>query len=820
MLVIKRDGRRESVKFDKITARIEKLCYGLDPRHINPVEVAMKVINGLYDGVTTVELDNLAAEIAATMTTRHPDFAKLAARIAISNLHKVTSKSFTNTMKRLYTYVDPKTGQNAPLISRETWKVIKAHAAELDEAVINDRDFGYDYFGFKTLERSYLMKVDGKTVERPQHMLMRVAVGIHGDDIRAAIETYNLLSEKWFTHATPTLFNAGTPKPQLSSCFLLTMKDDSIDGIYDTLKQCAKISQSAGGIGLSIHHVRAKGSYIKGTGGTSNGIVPMLRNFDMTARYVDQGGGKRKGSFAIYLEPWHADIFEFLDLKKNHGKEELRARDLFYAMWIPDLFMKRVEDNDVWSLFCPNEAPGLADVYGEEFERLYEKYEKEGKFRKQVKAQDLWFEVLEAQIETGTPYILYKDAANRKSNQKNLGTIKSSNLCTEIMEFTSPDEVAVCNLASIALPKFVTEDGSFDHLKLYEITKVVTRNLNKVIDVNYYPVEEARNSNLRHRPIGIGVQGLADAFIQLRMSFDSEEARLLNEDIFETIYYGAMEASMELAKVNGPYETFKGSPVSKGIFQFDMWGVNPRSGRWNWEQLKRDVKQYGVRNSLLVAPMPTASTSQIMGNNECFEPYTSNIYTRRTLSGDFIVVNRHLMNDLLEQGLWNDTMRQKLIASNGSVQNVPEIPQNIKDIYKTVWEISQKVIIDMSADRGAYICQSQSLNIHITNPNFGKLTSMHFYAWKKGLKTGMYYLRSTAAADAIKFTLDKSAIKEPSMAGKAEAIVAATAAATAVAGQTERQQELAYQQIPDYDQKRSDMACSLDNPDECEACGS
>lgn len=814
MLVIKRDGRRESVKFDKITARIEKLCYGLDPHHINPVEVAMKVINGLYDGVTTVELDNLAAEIAATMTTRHPDFARLAARIAISNLHKVTSKSFSNTMKRLYTYVDPKTGQNAPLISKDTWKVIKEHAAELDEAVINDRDFGYDYFGFKTLERSYLMRVDGKTVERPQHMLMRVAVGIHGDDIKAAIETYNLLSEKWFTHATPTLFNAGTPKPQLSSCFLLTMKDDSIDGIYDTLKQCAKISQSAGGIGLSIHHVRAKGSYIKGTGGTSNGIVPMLRNFDMTARYVDQGGGKRKGSFAIYLEPWHADIFEFLDLKKNHGKEELRARDLFYALWIPDLFMKRVEENDVWSLFCPNEAPGLADVYGEEFERLYEKYEKEGKYRKQVKAQDLWFEVLEAQIETGTPYILYKDAANKKSNQKNLGTIKSSNLCTEILEFTSPDEVAVCNLASIALPKFVTEEGVFDHHKLYEITKVVTRNLNKVIDVNYYPVEEARNSNLRHRPVGIGVQGLADTFIQLRMPFDSEEARLLNEDIFETIYYGAMEASMELAKVNGPYETFKGSPVSKGIFQFDMWGVNPRSGRWNWEQLKRDVKQHGVRNSLLVAPMPTASTSQIMGNNECFEPYTSNIYTRRTLSGDFIVVNKHLMNDLMELGMWNDTMRQKLIASNGSVQEIPEIPQNIKDIYKTVWEISQKVIIDMSADRGAYICQSQSLNIHITNPNFGKLTSMHFYAWKKGLKTGMYYLRSTAAADAIKFTLDKAAIKEPSMAGKAETKLAATAA------QPEGQKELAYQQVADYEQKRTDMACSLDNPDDCEACGS
>ncbi|HEX5169230.1 MAG TPA: ribonucleoside-diphosphate reductase subunit alpha [Cyclobacteriaceae bacterium] len=815
MLVLKRDGRRESVKFDKITARIEKLCYGLDPKHINPVEVAMKVINGLYDGVTTVELDNLAAEIAATMTTRHPDFAKLAARIAISNLHKVTSKSFSNTMKRLYTYVDAKTGQNAPLISKDTWKVIKEHAAELDEAIIYDRDFSYDYFGFRTLERSYLMKVDGKTVERPQHMLMRVAVGIHGADIAAAIETYNLLSEKWFTHATPTLFNAGTPKPQLSSCFLLTMKDDSIDGIYDTLKQCAKISQSAGGIGLSIHNVRAKGSYIKGTGGTSNGIVPMLRNFDMTARYVDQGGGKRKGSFAIYLEPWHADIFEFLDLKKNHGKEELRARDLFYALWIPDLFMKRVEDNDMWSLFCPNEAPGLAEVYGEEFERLYEKYEKEGKFRKQVKAQDLWFEVLEAQIETGTPYMLYKDAANKKSNQKNLGTIKSSNLCTEIMEYTSSDEVAVCNLASIALPKFIKDDGTFDHHRLYEITKVVTRNLNKVIDVNYYPVAEARNSNLRHRPIGIGIQGLADAFIMLRMPFDSEEARLLNEDVFETIYYGAMEASMEIAKEQGPYESFKGSPVSKGIFQFDMWGVTPKSGRWNWEQLKRDVKQFGVRNSLLLAPMPTASTSQILGNNECFEPYTSNIYTRRTLSGEFIVVNKHLMKDLMQSGLWNDTMRQKLIASNGSVLNIPEIPQNIKEIYKTVWEISQKAIIDMSADRGAYICQSQSLNIHITNPNFGKLTSMHFYAWKKGLKTGMYYLRSTAAADAIKFTLDKATIQQ-------QPTVESKVAEPVVAFQTESQKEIQYESSTavDYDQKRADMACSLDNPDACEACGS
>lgn len=815
MLVLKRDGRRESVKFDKITARIEKLCYGLDPKFVNPVEVAMKVINGLYDGVSTQELDNLAAEIAATMTTKHPDFAKLAARIAISNLHKITNKSFSNTMKRLYTHIDPKTGQNAPLIGKDTWKTIHEHAADLDAAIIHDRDFGYDFFGFKTLERSYLMKIDGKVVERPQHMLMRVAVGIHGDDISSAIETYNLLSEKWFTHATPTLFNAGTPKPQLSSCFLLTMKDDSIDGIYDTLKQCAKISQSAGGIGLSIHHIRAKGSYIKGTGGTSNGIVPMLRNFDMTARYVDQGGGKRKGSFAIYLEPWHADVFDFLDLKKNHGKEEMRARDLFYALWIPDLFMKRVENNEMWSLFDPNEAPGLADVWGEEFERLYEKYEKEERYRKQIKAQDLWFEVLESQIETGTPYILYKDAANRKSNQKNLGTIKSSNLCTEIIEYTSSEEVAVCNLASIALPKFVN-NGQFDHQRLYEITQVVTRNLNKVIDVNYYPIVEARNSNLRHRPIGIGVQGLADAFILMRMPFDSEEARRLNEDIFETIYFAAMEASMQLAKTQGPYETFKGSPASKGIFQFDMWGITPKSGRWNWESLKQEVKKHGIRNSLLLAPMPTASTSQILGNNECFEPYTSNIYTRRTLSGEFIVVNKHLMKDLMNLNLWNETMRQKLIGANGSVQAISEIPQNLKDIYRTVWEIPQKAIIDMSADRGAYICQSQSLNIHLTNPNFGKLTSMHFYAWRKGLKTGMYYLRTNAAADAIKFTLDKAAVEKP--LNQTAEIPAVQEPASAYA--TQLQQKIQYEKVDDYEQKISDMSCSLDNPDACEACGS
>ena len=1193
MLVIKRDGRRESVKFDKITARIEKLCYGLDTNYVSSVEVAKKVIVGIYDGVTTVELDNLAAEIAATLTVTHPDYAVLAARIAISNLHKVTSKSFSNTMKRLYTYEDPRTGENASLIAKDVYAVIKKNAALLDSTIIYSRDYSYDYFGFKTLERSYLIKLDGKIVERPQHMLMRVAVGIHGEDVEAAIETYNLLSEKWFTHATPTLFNAGTPKPQMSSCFvagtkvftvndgvkniedvelgdqvithrgnvkpvvqlhknplndrqlyklktfgspsvsvtgnhrlwsvsqeqltwgegpqwnsveylregdyvaipdkqemylpealdmtqfvprqygnidvsyetddnyiypvshwtrehqlnesdtlvrirkkhnavkksllidrdfaffagawmgdghivtgrdakkehtfvrgigitihqenqqlidkiaalaeelfgikayitapnsthtvsvivnshvvgglfrrmfgkgfankrlspqmyrwdrpmvqsfmeglvttdgcvtqsgdvritmsniplvksifalcrgvnlavsysqarqlkqggtqltarialpkqsvlldnvvkiyqdgrlvkmrdkethsssikeingqrflriskkeksaailpfvytlgvqddhsyvvegivvencfLLTMQDDSIDGIYDTLKQCAQISQSAGGIGLSIHNVRATGSYIRGTNGTSNGIVPMLRNFDMTARYVDQGGGKRKGSFAIYLEPWHADIFEFLHLKKNHGKEELRARDLFYALWVPDLFMKRVETNEQWSLFCPNECPGLYDAYGEDFERLYEKYEREGKARRTIRAQDLWFEVLESQTETGTPYMLYKDAANQKSNQKNLGTIRSSNLCTEILEYTSKDEVAVCNLASIALPKFVTQgEGGhlrFDHQKLYEITKVVTRNLNKVIDVNYYPVPEARTSNVRHRPIGIGIQGLADAFIMLRMPFESDEARGLNKDIFETIYYAAMETSMELAKEKGAYETFKGSPVSEGIFQFDMWNVTPDSGRWDWGALKKEVKKNGVRNSLLLAPMPTASTSQILGNNECFEPYTSNIYTRRVLSGEFIVVNKHLLRDLVDMGLWNENMKNRLISENGSVQNISDIPQHLKDLYKTTWEISQKTIIDMAAERGAYICQSQSLNIHMEDPNFGKLTSMHFYAWKNGLKTGMYYLRTKAATDAIKFTVDKQALqKEPEKVEKLEA---------------------------------------------------
>ena len=798
MLVIKRDGRRESVKFDKITARIEKLCHGLNPDFVKPVEIAKKVIDGLYDGVTTIELDNLAAEIAATMTTKHPDFAKLAARISISNLHKVTSESFSNTMKRLYTYENPKTGENAALISTETYGVIKNNAKRLDDAVDYERDYNYDFFGYKTLERSYLMKLDGKIIERPQHMLMRVSVGIHGEDIDSAIQTYNLMSEKWFTHATPTLFNAGTPKPQLSSCFLLTMQDDSIDGIYDTLKQCAKISQSAGGIGLSIHNIRATGAYIKGTNGTSNGIVPMLRNFDMTARYVDQGGGKRKGSFAIYLEPWHADIFEFLDLKKNHGKEELRARDLFYALWISDLFMKRVESNGDWSLFSPDVTPDLCDAYGEEFERLYEKYEREGKARRVVKAQELWFEILESQIETGTPYILYKDHANKKSNQKNLGTIRSSNLCTEIMEYTSKDEVAVCNLASIALSKFVNEDSTFDHQKLYEITKVVTRNLNRVIDVNYYPVPEAKNSNMKHRPIGIGVQGLADTFALMRYPFESQEAQQLNKDIFETIYFAAMETSMEMAEVEGPYETFKGSPVSKGIFQFDMWGVEPNSGRGDWYDLKQKVRKHGVRNSLLLAPMPTASTSQILGNNECFEPFTSNLYLRRVLSGEFIVANKYMMKDLISLGLWNDSIINKIKANNGSIQDIPEIPQDIKDLYKTVWEISQKAIIDMAADRGAYICQSQSMNIHLTDANFGKMTSMHFYAWKKGLKTGMYYLRTKAATDAIKFTVEKETAVEP----KAEENSNPNSA----------EDEQAYNEAA--------MQCSLDDPEGCEMCGS
>ncbi|MCA6487761.1 MAG: ribonucleoside-diphosphate reductase subunit alpha [Chitinophagaceae bacterium] len=753
MQVIKRNNRRESVKFDKITARIEKLCYGLDRRFVSAVDVAKKVIEGLYDGVPTTELDNLAAETAAALTVKHPDYALLASRIAVSNLHKNTTKSFSETMRLLYNCTDSKTGKVLPLIADDVMQIIEENAELLDSTIIYDRDYGFDYFGFKTLEKSYLLKVNGKIVERPQHMYMRVSIGIHKNDMDSAIKTYHLMSERWFTHATPTLFNAGTPKPQMSSCFLLTMKEDSIDGIYDTLKQTAKISQSAGGIGLAIHGIRATGSYIGGTNGTSNGIIPMLKVFNDTARYVDQGGGKRKGAFAIYLEPWHADVFEFLDLRKNHGKEEMRARDLFYALWIPDLFMKRVEQDGEWSLFCPNEAPGLHESWGDNFEQLYEQYEREGRARKTIKAQELWFAILEAQIETGTPYLLYKDAANSKSNQQNLGTIKSSNLCTEIIEYTSPDEIAVCNLASLALPRFVI-NGQFDHDKLYEVTYQATKNLNKIIDYNYYPVEEARNSNLRHRPIGLGVQGLADVFIQLRLPFESDAAKTLNKEIFETIYFAGMTASKDLAKVEGPYETYAGSPVSKAQFQFDLWGVEP-SLRWDWYSLKAEVLKYGVRNSLLVAPMPTASTSQILGNNECFEPYTSNIYVRRVLSGEFVVVNKHLLNDLIELNLWNDEMKNRIIANNGSIQKIEDIPDHIKEVYKTVWEIKQRTLIDMAADRGAFICQSQSLNLFVDAPTTSKLTSMHFYGWRKGLKTGMYYLRSKAASQAVQFTVEK-----------------------------------------------------------------
>jgi len=810
MYVIKRDGRQEAVHFDKITARLKKLSYGLNPEHCEPVLVAQKVCMGVYKGVTTSQLDELAAETAAAMTANHPDYAILAARIAISNLHKNTKKSFSETVKDMYFHVNEKSNLKAPLIADDVYDIIMKNAPRLDSEIIYDRDFDYDYFGFKTLERSYLLKVNGKVVERPQHMLMRVSVGIHKKDIESVLKTYHTMSQRWFTHASPTLFNAGTPRPQLSSCFLVCMKEDSIEGIYDTLKECAVISKSAGGIGLSVHNIRATSSYIRGTNGTSNGIIPMLRVFNDTARYVDQGGGKRKGAFAVYLEPWHADVFDWLDLRKNHGKEESRARDLFYGLWIPDLFMQRVQSNGEWSLFCPNEAPGLADCWGEDFERLYTKYEAEGKAKKVVQAQKLWFAVLEAQIETGNPYILFKDACNRKSNQQNLGTIKSSNLCTEIVEFSSPEETAVCNLASLALPRFVRENGVsmeshptklmgskgysnryFDFKKLGEITTLVTRNLNRIIDENYYPVETAKRSNMRHRPIGIGVQGLADAFILLGMPFDSEEAQALNRDIFETIYYHALSASADLATEEGVYETYAGCPVSKGILQPDMWNVKP-SNRWDWASLRGKIAKNGLRNSLLMAPMPTASTSQILGNNECFEPYTSNIYSRRVLSGEFVVVNKHLLNDLTNMGVWTQELKNQVIYHNGSIQQIDGIPDDLKTIYRTVWEIKQRAIVDMAADRGAFIDQSQSLNIHMDQPNFGKLTSLHFYTWSKGLKTGMYYMRSRAAADAIKFTVDASSIKN-------KPVVAVT---------------------QDLEAKMSQMVCSLENKDECLSCGS
>jgi ribonucleoside-diphosphate reductase alpha chain len=815
MFVVKRDGHKEPVMFDKITARIKKLCYGLNPL-VDPVRVSMRVIEGLYDGVTTSELDNLAAEVAATMTTTHPDYTNLASRISVSNLHKNTKKSFSKTMEDLYNYVNPRTNKKAPLLSDEVYNVIKKNAEKLDSTIIYNRDFNYDYFGFKTLERSYLLKINGAVAERPQHMLMRVSIGIHHDDLDSAIETYDLMSKKFFTHATPTLFNSGTPKPQLSSCFLLAMQDDSIDGIYNTLKQTAKISQSAGGIGLSIHNVRSTGSYISGTNGTSNGIVPMLRVFNDTARYVDQGGGKRKGSFAIYIEPWHSDIYDFLELKKNHGKEEMRARDLFYAMWIPDLFMKRVESNGEWTLMCPNECPGLYDCHSEEFDKLYTEYEKKQKGRKTIKARELWEKILESQIETGTPYMLYKDACNRKSNQKNLGTIRSSNLCTEILEYTSKDEIAVCNLASIALPMFVV-DNKFDHKKLFDVTKRVTKNLNKVIDRNYYPVKEAENSNFRHRPIGLGVQGLADTFIKLRMPFTCDDAQTLNQEIFETIYFAAMTASMEEAIKDGPYKSYKGSPVSKGEFQHNMWGIKDEdlSGRWDWAGLRKEVKKNGVRNSLLVAPMPTASTAQILGNNECFEPYTSNIYTRRVLSGEFIVVNKHLLEDLVKLGLWTEELKQELMKANGSIQHIDNIPDDIKELYKTVWELKMKDIIDMARHRGYFIDQSQSLNLFMEGATMAKLTSMHFYAWKSGLKTGMYYLRTKSAVDAIKFTLDNTKKEE-----KVKEEVAATASVAEPPPTAEAVSQIPVEPLTAEELKDMIAKNKGNEDDDCLMCGS
>jgi ribonucleoside-diphosphate reductase alpha chain len=761
IFVLKRSNEKQKLEREKLFKRIEIGSKGLSD-YVKPEILTDKVINGLYDGVKTKTINELLAQTSAYLGVQHPDYLLLAGRIIVSDLHKTTPSDFAVVSEMLFNNLHPVTKKKAPLISEELYETVLNNKEILNKTINYDLDFKFDYFGFMTLKNSYLLKVDGKIVERPQHIWMRCALGIHKNDIDSAIETYNLLSQGYFIHATPTLFNAGTPRPQLSSCFLVQMKEDSIDGIYDTLKTCALISKTAGGLGISVHNIRASKSYISGSNGYSNGLVPMLRVFNDTARYVDQGGGKRKGSFAIYLEPWHADIYEFLELKKNTGKEEIRARDLFYALWVSDLFMKRVKNNGMWSLFCPNEAPGLAEVYGEEFEELYEKYEKEGRARKEVKAQHLWFSIIESQTETGTPYMMYKDACNKKSNQKNLGTIKSSNLCTEIVQFTSPDEVAVCNLASVALPKFV-KNGKYDFEGLYNVVKVMTKNLNKIIEINYYPVKEAKNSNMKHRPIGLGVQGLADTFYILRYPFESEEAKQLNKDIFETIYFAALSSSNEIAKELGPYETYEGSPISKGILQFDMWGVKP-SDRWDWETLRNNIKEYGVRNSLLVAPMPTASTSQILGNNECFEPITSNIYVRRVLSGEFPIINKYLVRDLIENNLWTSFIINKIIGHNGSIQNIDEIPKSIKRLYKTVWEIKQRCLIDLAADRGAFIDQSQSFNVFIAEPSISKLTSMHFYAWSKGLKTGMYYLRTKPATNAIQFTVDqellKSTIKE------------------------------------------------------------
>ena len=771
MEVTKKDGRSETLQSEKLKARITPLLRDdIDTNFVSVDTIVDATIKGTTNGMPTQKLDELMCQTTAYLSTQHPDYSLLAGRLAVSALHKSTPTTFSDAAEVLFNYVNPQNGKESPLITKELYDIVKENKQEIDKAIKHERDFNYEYFGFKTLERSYLISITDskasstgaandtkKVIERPQYMLMRVALGIHSSNLERVFETYEYLSQGMFTHATPTLYNAGTPRPQMSSCFLLALKDDSIEGIYDTLKTCALISKNSGGIGLHIHNVRSSGSYIKGTNGCSNGIIPMLRVFNDTARYVDQGGGKRKGSFAIYLEPWHADIMDFLNLKKNTGKEEIRARDLFYGLWVPDLFMKRVQRKGKWTLFDPKLAPGLSDCWGSEFETLYEKYESEGKGNKTIDAQELWFAIIESQIETGTPYLLYKDACNSKSNQQNLGTIKCSNLCTEIIEYTAPDEVAVCNLASIALPKFLNDDKTdIDYEKLRKIVRTATRNLNLVIDRNFYPVEEAKRSNMRHRPIGLGVQGLADVYLNLHIPFTCEKAKKINEDIFETIYYAALEESCLIASEDGPYETYQGSPVSKGVLQYDMWGVTPKSGRWNWAELKEKIAQHGVRNSLLVAPMPTASTSQILGNNECFEPYTSNMYLRRVLSGEFPVVNKCLVRDLIKEGLWNENTREKLIADNGSVQHIEGLTDELKLIYRTVWEIKQKDIIDMAAARSAYIDQSHSLNLFLESPTSSTLTSMHFYGWKLGLKTGIYYLRSRPAVDAIKFTLDPS----------------------------------------------------------------
>lgn len=802
MQVRRSNGTLEAARFDRITEKVTRLSEGLDRKYIDPDLITKKTIEGFYDGITTRELDELTAEIAASMATVHPDYSLLAGRILVARLHQETPDRFSEAMTALYDYVDQATGENASMIAEDVYRMVQENAETLDAAIDHQADYSYDYFGFKTLEKSYLLRKNGKVVERPQYLLMRVAVGIHKENLEKVLETYRLLAEKYYTHASPTLFNAGTRKAQMSSCFLVAMKDDSLDAIYETLKECALISKSGAGLGLHIHNIRSKGTYIKGTNGRSNGIIPMLRVYNETARYVDQGGGKRKGAFAVYLEPWHAEIFDFLDLRKNHGKEEMRARDIFTALWIPDLFMKRVKENGQWPLFSPNEVPGLTDSHSEKFEELFLQYEAAGKARRVVPAQELWFAILQSQIETGTPFMMYKDSANRKSNQQNLGTIKSSNLCTEIVEYSSPDETAVCNLASIALPRFLIND-QFDHQKLFDVTYKIVESLNRVIDGNYYPTEPTRNSNLKHRPIGLGVQGLADLLIMLRYPFESSAAKKLNREIFETIYYAAMKSSVDLARREGAYESFAGSPLSRGKFQFDFWGVQP-SGRWDFESLRQEVMQYGARNSLLLAPMPTASTSQILGNNECFEPYTSNIYSRRTLSGEFVVVNKHLIRDLIALGLWNEEMKQRIILADGSVQGIAEIPADLRELYKTAWEMKMRNIIEMAADRGAFICQSQSLNLFVAEPNFAKLSSMHFHAWERGLKTGMYYLRTRAAAAAQKFTIQQHA-------GLADrgAPVAATALAAGSAG-VNLMTETAKDQI----------ACSLEDPENCLACGS